>query len=78
MRLKKEDLKEIRERFKAMDVDKTGYISKENLKQIFLAMGEKISDKEADEMIKFVDIDGDGKVTLDEFILANAEDYDSD
>ena len=78
MRLKKEDLKEIRERFKAMDVDKTGYISKENLKQICLAMGEKISDKEADEMIKFVDIDGDGKVTLDEFILSFAEEYDSD
>ena len=65
MRLKKEDLKEIRERFKAMDVDKTGYISKENLKQVFfLARGKKLSDKEADEMFKEIDIDGDGKVTF--------------
>ena len=65
MPLSKEVLEEIKKEFKRVDVDKTGYITKENLKQVH---GGNFHDKKADAVIKMVDKNGDGKLSLEEII----------
>jgi len=32
------------------------------------SLGEKLSDKEVDEMIREADVDGDGQINYDEFV----------
>ncbi len=39
------------------------------IKLIFEAIGEKVSDEEVDEMVKMIDPDGDGQVAYAEFYL---------
>merc|ERR1712129_427531 len=53
--------------FKEFDKDGSGSITAEELKQAVASMGEKISDKEAEEMIKEADADNDGKINFSEF-----------
>lgn len=53
---------EIREAFKLFDKDDNGYISVSELKNILTETGEKITPEEANELIKAIDKDGDGKI----------------
>ncbi|GAM27303.1 hypothetical protein SAMD00019534_104780, partial [Acytostelium subglobosum LB1] len=61
----KED--EIRASFKVFDIDGNGFITKTELRQAMLNMGEKLSETEIDEMIKEADVDGDGQINYEEF-----------
>ena len=53
--------------FREFDPKGKGVISSKKLKKIMTGMGEKLSDREIDEMIREADFDGDGKVCYEEF-----------
>ncbi|GKU85864.1 hypothetical protein SLE2022_250070 [Rubroshorea leprosula] len=60
-----EELKEV---FQVFDKDQDGYISANELRQVMINLGEKLSDEEVEQMIKEADLDGDGQVDYDEFV----------
>ena len=55
------------EAFAVFDVDKDGYITKSELRQVMNRLGENLTDKQLDAMIKEADKDGDGKINAKEF-----------
>ena len=55
------------EEFAVFDVDKDGYITKSELRQVMNRLGENLTDKQLDAMIKEADKDGDGKINAKEF-----------
>ncbi|XP_074576438.1 uncharacterized protein LOC141832971 [Curcuma longa] len=59
---------EVREAFKVFDKDQNGFISKNELKNVMISLGEKLTDEEVDQMIKEADLDGDGQVNYEEFV----------
>lgn len=59
---------EIIKAFKLFDEEGTGKISFKNLKRVARDLGETLSDEEIQEMIDEADRDGDGEVSLEEFI----------
>ncbi|WOL08907.1 neo-calmodulin [Canna indica] len=59
---------ELREAFKVFDKDQNGFISKYELRNVMISLGEKLTDEEADQMIKEADLDGDGQVNYEEFV----------
>lgn len=54
--------------FRLFDDDETGKITFKNLKRVATELGENISDEELQEMIDEADRDGDGEVSLDDFL----------
>ncbi|XP_066928116.1 calmodulin-like isoform X1 [Clytia hemisphaerica] len=59
---------EIKEAFSIFDKDGNGKISADELKNVMINLGEKLTDEELDEMIREADIDGDGEVNYEEFV----------
>ncbi|KAJ8549020.1 hypothetical protein K7X08_032727 [Anisodus acutangulus] len=59
---------ELKEAFKVFDKDQNGYISSNDLRHVMINLGEKLTDEEAEQMIKAADLDGDGQVNFDEFV----------
>uniref|UniRef100_A0A7S3ZDF8 EF-hand domain-containing protein n=1 Tax=Lotharella globosa TaxID=91324 RepID=A0A7S3ZDF8_9EUKA len=59
--------KEVRKAFDSFDLDKNGFIGVGELRTIYTAIGEEVTDAELDEMIKMVDTDGDGQCDFSEF-----------
>jgi len=55
------------ETFKKFDTDGNGLITAGELRFALNAMGENLSDKEVEDMIMEVDIDGDGCINFQEF-----------
>merc|ERR1719220_761736 len=49
--------------FKALDKDNSGYITEKEMRKL----STKLSEKELSAIMKKLDVDGDGKLTLDEF-----------
>lgn len=64
----KDSEEEISESFWVFDKDGNGYISAAELCHVMTNLGEKLTDKEVDEMIREADIDGDGQVNYEEFV----------
>ncbi|KAI0497522.1 hypothetical protein KFK09_020753 [Dendrobium nobile] len=64
--INKED--ELKEVFKVFDRDQNGFISATELKNVLISLGEKLTDEEAEQMIKEADFDGDGRVNYDDFV----------
>jgi len=60
---------ELRESFKVFDTDGDGYISASELRQVMVTLGEKLTDDELHEMIREADVDGDGLVNYEGFVL---------
>ncbi|KAL5008434.1 hypothetical protein ScPMuIL_014015 [Solemya velum] len=62
------DMHEITDAFKVFDTNGDGLISALELRQVMTNLGEKLTDKEVDDMIKEADLDGDGQINYKEFI----------
>ena len=60
----KEDLERV---FKLFDDKRTGEISVENLRRVAKELGEDIPEEELREIILRADLDGDGKLTFNDF-----------
>ena len=58
----------IMEAFKIFDKDGTGVISSHELRHVITTLGEKLTEEEADELIREADIDGDGTINYHEFV----------
>ena len=68
-----ESEEEIKEAFRVYDKDGNGFISASELKYLMTKLEEKIKDKEIDKMIGDLDIDGDGRVSFEEFVKMMTE-----
>ena len=55
------------EAFAVFDVDKDGYITKSELRQVMNRLGENLTDAQLDAMIKEADSDKDGRIDINEF-----------
>ena len=64
-----DDAAQMREAFSMMDKDGSGKISAAELKQVMRNIGEKLTDDEIDEIIREVDLDGDGEVDYEGRLL---------
>ena len=53
------------EAFKVFDRDGNGFISKAELHYVMTNLGERLTDKEADEMIREADVDGDRHINYE-------------
>ena len=60
----KDDLKRV---FNLFDDNRTGEIRVENLKRVARELGEEISEEELKEIVQRADLDGDSKLTFDDF-----------
>lgn len=59
--------KELRDAFKVFDSDGSGSISREELKQLMINLGQTLTEAELDAMMDEVDTNGDGEISYDEF-----------
>lgn len=59
---------ELIEAFKVFDKDRNEFITSQELRHVMTNLGEKITEEEADIMIKEADLDGDGKINYEEFV----------
>jgi calmodulin len=59
---------ELMEAFRVFDRDGNNFITNTELKNVMLALGEKVTDEEVDEMIREADINNDGCINYDEFV----------
>merc|ERR1719474_630371 len=59
---------EIREAFRVFDKEGHGFISTQDLTEVMLKLGEKLTIEETEEMIYEADLDGDGNVNYEEFV----------
>lgn len=53
--------------FKSFDIDNTGEITAQNLKDAFSKFGKEVSDDEIDQIMKAHDLDGGKTISLEEF-----------
>ena len=66
---KKEEVEQdVREAFRVFDKDGNGVISAVEFRQVMTNLKEKLTEVEADEMLKKADVDGDGDVNYQEFV----------
>ncbi|XP_050691227.1 neo-calmodulin-like [Eriocheir sinensis] len=70
--------KELRDAFKIFDKHERGYICASDLRAVLQCLGEDLSEEEIEDMIREVDIDGDGRIDFEEFVKALGENEDSD
>jgi hypothetical protein len=64
---------EIRYAFEVFDKDGSGTLSRDELMEIFTAMGpDALTEEQAEQMITSFDVNGDGELSLDEFSTALA------
>ncbi|MBA0773386.1 hypothetical protein Gotri_008664 [Gossypium trilobum] len=60
--------RQLRDAFKVLDKDNTGFVSVADLRHILTSIGEKLEPSEFDEWIREVDVGPDGKIRYEEFI----------
>ena len=61
---------ELEQAFRMFDRDHDGFIDARELRHLLTNLGEKLTDQEVDEMIREVDVDGDGKVDYGGLLLS--------
>lgn len=66
-------LQDLEDAFKIFDHNGDGKISKAELGTVLHMLGETMTDENLDQMIRDVDMDGDGEIDLQEFIKLNVE-----
>ena len=60
---------ELKDAFQMFDKDGDGFISHKELKHVMRNLGERLTDREVDEMVRGADIDGDGQISVGEFVI---------
>ncbi|KAK7252660.1 hypothetical protein RIF29_36767 [Crotalaria pallida] len=60
--------RQLRDAFKVLDKDSTGFVSVTELRHILTSIGEKLEPAEFDEWIREVDVGSDGKIRYEDFI----------
>lgn len=60
---------EIRQAFNVFDRNGDGFITADELRYAMLNLGEPLTDEEVEEMIREADLDGDGKINYEEFVI---------
>ena len=68
MAAKKAEQKKLRQIWKKVDVDGSGELDWDELREVFRMMGRELSDKEMDKALNEIDRDGGGEVDFDEFV----------
>ncbi|KAL3873879.1 hypothetical protein ACJMK2_036962 [Sinanodonta woodiana] len=63
-----EQIAELREAFSLFDKDGDGDISVKELGSVMKSLGQNPSEKELEDMIREVDVDGNGTIDFDEFL----------
>jgi hypothetical protein len=58
---------QIKEAFFTFDMNGNGYIGVAEIRFVLDALGEDVTDEEIDEMVRMLDVDGDGQVNFKEF-----------
>ena len=66
--LSEDEVAEIKEAFKELDVDGNGTITSEELQNVILLFGEKLPETVINVMVEMADTDGDGKINFEEFL----------
>ncbi|XP_052249075.1 calmodulin-like [Dreissena polymorpha] len=56
----------VRSAFRTFDRDGNGYIDQKELRVAMKNLGEALTDKELDDMMRQADIDGDGKINYED------------
>lgn len=69
--------RELRDAFRVFDKHNRGYITASDLRAVLQCLGEDLDEDEIEDMIKEVDVDGDGKIDFYEFVHALGEPEDS-
>ncbi|KAJ8682428.1 hypothetical protein QAD02_018220, partial [Eretmocerus hayati] len=64
---------ELRDAFRVFDKRNRGYITASDLRAVLQCLGEDLSEDEIEDMIKEVDVDGDGRIDFYEFVRALGE-----
>ncbi|XP_076365697.1 calcium-binding protein E63-1-like isoform X2 [Tachypleus tridentatus] len=54
--------------FRVFDKDRNGFITRDELRIAMEMIGEPVSDKKLDELIKVTDVDNDGRINYQEFV----------
>ncbi|KAL0266997.1 UNVERIFIED_CONTAM: hypothetical protein PYX00_009385 [Menopon gallinae] len=70
--------KELRDAFRVFDKHNRGFISATDLRAVLQCLGEQLSEEEIEEMIREVDVDGDGRIDFGEFVRALVTSGDED
>ena len=65
----KDEDEEIREAFRIFDQDGNGFITLEELESVMIKLGENLTNDELTAMMHEADLDGDGKIDFDEFVV---------
>lgn len=60
--------RQLRDAFKVIDKDGTGFVVVSDLKHILTSIGEKLEPAEFDEWIREIDVGSDGKIKYEDFI----------
>lgn len=60
--------RQLRDAFKVLDKDSTGFVSVADLRHILTSIGEKLDPAEFDEWIREVDVGSDGRIRYEDFI----------
>ncbi|KAH7686800.1 calcium-binding protein CML protein [Dioscorea alata] len=61
--------RQLRDAFKVLDKEGTGYISVSDLRHVLTSIGEKLEPAEFDEWIREVDVSPDGNIRYEDFIV---------
>ncbi|XP_053679325.1 uncharacterized protein LOC128730309 [Anopheles nili] len=69
--------RELRDAFRVFDKHNRGYITASDLRAVLQCLGEDLDEEEIEDMIKEVDVDGDGRIDFYEFVHALGEPEDS-
>jgi len=63
----------MRRAFKLLDKDRSGYITAKELRVYLSQLGEKVTQKEASDIVRDADKNGDGRISCDEFVAMMAD-----